>query len=319
MSTLFILIIFLYRGLGESQEIKNLPESHGCYILKGEGWLAIPEMKTTLQTLSKGTESNWGILGIDSKPGLVTEDQSPVVLILGQALDVKNFILSRLWHFEKLRAQDFCGTPLDPISFKKSFGVEKDGLQPFGKWTPVGIYNIKGGPLPNRADVIRIFPQEKLPSGVYAICQSREFTSLPVQINPNISVWAFEISGAEPLPFEPVIVENPRVKVINCCISDKLEGIESIKVIKDNFSVSENQIIAYLELQGQRPGEIIEFIWFRPDGTIQERQRHVLSFSRGVYQSFNPNNLLMPGKWMVAIKIYGELVKCIPLQVSAFQ
>ena len=181
------------------------------------------------------------------------------------------------------------------------------------------MYDIKGGPLSNRPDVIRIFPQEKLPPGIYAICQGREFTSRPVQMDPNLSFWAFEISGAESTLTEPSLVENPRVKILKCCISNKLEGIENLKSTKDNYFISQNQIAAYLELQGHRAGEIIEFIWCRPDGTIQERKRQILSFERQVYQSFNPHNLLMPGKWRLAVKIYGELVKCIPFQVSAYQ
>lgn len=313
---LFILIILTGKWPVKSQEIKNLPTAYGYYILKDGELVSIPKMKTIFQTPFGDTSNPWGILGLDSKPEVVIEDQRPVILIHDQGLNVKNFSMARLWRFENLRAQNFCGMSLDPISFKESFGVEKESLQPFGKWTPVGIYDIKGGPLPNRPDIIRIIPQEKLPSGIYAIYQGRDFISRAVQKNPNLSVWPFEISGAEPTPLEPAPVENPRVKFIKCCISDKLEGIEDLKIAKDNFLVSENQIITYFELQGHRAGEIFELIWFRPDGTIQERQKQVLSSSRRIRQSFNPDNLLMPGKWKLAIKIYGELVKRIPFQVS---
>jgi len=136
---LLILIILTGRWPIYSQEIKNLPSAQGLYILKDAEWIPIPEMKTTLQTLAKDTSRSWGILGIDSKPRLVIEDQNPIIIISGLGLDVKNITLSRLWRFERLRAQDFCGMFLDPTSFKKAYGAEIDSLQPFGKWTPVGM------------------------------------------------------------------------------------------------------------------------------------------------------------------------------------
>ena len=131
---------------------------------------------------------------------------------------------------------------------------------------------------------------------------------------------AFEIKGAEKEPSELTCVDNPRVKIISSCISNRLEGIENMRVNKYNFLVSEKQIIAYIGIKGQRGGEIAKFIWYRPDGTIQVRHKYVLSLAQPgkifyVHQKYNPPDLLMPGKWILAIEIYGELVKCLPFYV----
>lgn len=66
---------------------------------------------------------------------------------------------------------------------------------------------------------------------------------------------------------------------------------------------------------------IVEFLLHRPDGSIHARHKRILDFPKpgriySILQEFIPSNLLMPGKWVLGIKIYGELVKCIPFYVS---
>ena len=318
---LFILIILSVSIFVEAQEIENVPGSYGYYFLKKGEWVKIPEIVTTLRTPLKGVFSTWGILGIDSKPEIIIEEQYPTFLIYDKDTNTNKLQLVRLWYFEKLRAVDFHGTPPDPGSFKKLCGVERNSLQDFKKWTVVGTYPIIGRLILNHPDMFRVRPKKNLPPGVYAIYQGTKFTSLPLSSDLGIPLRAFEIKGAEKEPPELTCVDNPRVKIINSCISDRLEGIENMRVKKYNFLVSEKQIICYIGIKGQRSGEIAKFIWYRPDGTIQVRHKYVLGLAQPgkifyVHQKYNPSNLLMPGKWILAVEIYGERVKCMPFYIS---
>jgi len=164
-------------------------------------------------------------------------------------------------------------------------------------------------------------PKEELLPGKYAVCPGTKFTSHPSQIDSGISVRVFEITGEEEnhAIFNPV--DNPPVRIINSCISDTEVGTKSMKKTISNFLVSVKQIICSIDVKGQRGGEIVEFIWCRPDGTIQAKHKQVLPFAQPerlvhVYHVYKPNHLLMPGKWTVAIEIYGQLVKCHPFYVS---
>jgi len=318
---LFILIILSVSIFFEAQEIENVPEFYGYYFLKKGEWVKIPEIVTTLHAPLKSVCSTWGILGIDSKPEIIIEEQRPIIFIYNKDKNINKLQLVRLWYFEKLRAVDFHGAPPDPGSFKKLCGVERNSMQNFGKWTVVGTYPIKGWTVQNHPEMLCIRPKKKLPPGVYAVYQGTKFTSLPVSSDLGLPLRAFEIIGEKEKPPELTPVDNPRVKIINFCISDKLEGIENMSAAKYNFLVSDKQIIAYIEVKGQRGREIVNFIWYRPDSTIQVRHKQVLSLPQPgrifyVYQKFRPSCLLMPGTWVLAIKIYGELVKCTPFYVS---
>ncbi len=316
-----LLIIFFVSQFCEAQIIEYLPGSFGYYILKSGELVKLPEITATKKASLSGSGSSWGIFGLDSKPELAVEEQRPTIFIYKPGLNSKQLILGRLWYFEKLRAVDFHGEPPSRESFKKSCGVERKSLLDFGKWTVVGTYPTAGRAVPNRPELFRIRPKRKLPPGIYAVYDRTKFSSRPVQSASGIPLRAFEVVGVEKKLPEYTPVSHPRFTLLKCFLSDKLERIEDLKVAKNNFFVSDNPIFTYVQIKGHRSGEVIEFIWYRPDGTVQVRQKQSLSLPpRGkifhVYQKFRPTNLLMPGKWMLEVKVYGERVKYFPFQVS---
>lgn len=322
-SVLFILIILSASRIVEAQEIENVPETYGYYILKDGEWVEIPEVVTTRECPLKGDCSTWGILGIDSKPEIVIEKPRPIIFAYEQGGDITEFKLFRLWYFEKLRAVDFHGEPPAPGDFKELCGMERNSLQSFGKWTAVGTHSLKSWPSPKNPKMICIRPKEKLPSGVYAIYQGLKFSSSPTSSDLSIPLRVFEISGVENTLPELTPESNPRVTIIKSYISDKLAGIENLRSLQSSFLVSANRIVIYVELKAQRSGEIVEFILYRPDGTIQTRSRQVIALPEPgrifhLYQEFTPSNLLMPGKWELTIEVYGILVKCIPFYVNVY-
>lgn len=322
MGTVSLLLIFFFVSqFCNAQIIENLPGSYGYYILKSGDLVKLSELTATKKAPLSGPGSKWGIFGLDSKPGLAVEDQRPTIFIYEPGLSSKQLILGRLWYFEKLRAVDFHGEPPARESFKKSCGAERTSLLDFGKWTVVGTYTTTGRPVPNRPELFRIRPKSKLPPGVYALFDRTKFSSRSVQSTSGIPLRAFEVVSIEKKLPEYTPLSHPRFTILKCCLSDKRERIEDLNVTKDNFFVSDNPIFIYAQIKGHRDGEVIEFIWCRPDRTIQVRQKRALSLPpRGkifhVYQEFKPLNLLMPGKWMLEVKIYGELVKRFPFQVS---
>jgi hypothetical protein len=317
----FLLIFFFVSQFCKAQIIENLPGSFGCYILKSGELVMLPEITATKKNPLSGPGSSWGIFGLDSKPEVAVEEQRPTIFIYEPGLNLKQLRLGRLWYFEKLRAVDFHGEPPGPESFKKSCGVERKSLLDFGKWTVVGTYSIAGRTVPNRPELFRIRPKRKLPPGVYAVYDRTKFSSRSVQSASGIPLRAFEVVGVEKKLPEYTPVSHPRFTLLKCFLSDKRERIEDLNAAKDNFFVSDNPIFTYAQIKGHRSGEVIEFIWYRPDGTVQIRQKQALRLPpRGkifhVYQEFRPLNLLMPGKWMLEVKIYGELVKRFLFQVS---
>jgi len=316
-----LLIFFFVSQFCKAQIIENLPRSFGYYILKSGELVKLPEITATKKAPLSGSGSSWGIFGLDSKPELAVEEQRPTIFIYEPGLDSKQLRLGRLWYFKKLRAVDFHGEPPARESFKKSCGVERKSLLDFGKWTVVGTYTITGRTVPNRPELFRIRPKRKLPPGVYAIYDRTKFSSRSVQSASDIPLRAFEVLGIEKKLQEYIPVSHPRFTILKCCLSDKLERIEKLNTSKDNFFVSDNPIFTYVQIRGHRSGEVIEFIWNRPDGTVQLRQKRGLSLPPRskifhFYQEFRPTNLLMPGKWMLEVKVYGERVKCLPFQVS---
>jgi hypothetical protein len=305
----------------EGQEIKNLPESYGYYFFENGNLRKIPETAATLEAPFKDRGCSWGILGLDFKPEIVFKDQRPVIFIYEKSVELNRLKLVRLWYFQKLRAADFLGELPPEDSFEKSFGVNAGGLLDFGKWTVVAEYPIKGGPIPNLSEMYFVRSKEKLPPGKYAVCLGAAFTSHPSQAESGIRVRAFEIIGEEKSPpiFNPV--DNPPVRILNSCLSDTEQEIEIKKGAKSSFPVSAGQIICSIDIKGQRGGEIIEFTWFCPDGTAQAKYRQALPLPQPgklihLSQIHRPIHLLMPGKWTVAIKVYGQLVKCLPFYVA---
>jgi len=316
-----LLLIFFVSHFCNAQTIENLPGSFGYFILKSGELVKLPEITATKKAPLSGPGSRWGIFGLDSKPELAVEEQRPTIFIYEPGLNSKQLILGRLCYFEKLRAVDFHGEPPGPEFFKKSCGVERKSLLDFGKWTVVGTYTTTGRTVPNRPELFRIRPKRKLPPGVYAVYDRTKFSSRSVQSTSDIPLRAFEVVGIEKKLPEYTPVSHPRVTILKCNLSDKLERIENPIAAKDSFFVSDNPIFTYAQIKGHRSGEVIEFIWCRPDGTVQLRQKRALSLPpRGkifhVYQEFRPSHLLMPGKWMLEVKVYGELVKFILFQVS---
>lgn len=316
-----LFIFFFVSQFCKAQIIENLPGSFGYYILKSGELVKLTEITATKKAPLSGPGSSWGIFGLDSKPELAVEEQRPTIFIYEPGLNSKQLILGRLWYFEKLRAVDFHGEPPARESFKKSCGAERKSLLDFGKWTVVGTYATTGRAVPNHPELFRIRPKRKLPPGIYAVYDRTKFSSRSVQSVSDIPLRAFEVVAVEKKLPEYTQVSHPRFTILKCYLSDKLKRIEDLKVAKDNFFVSDNPIFTYTQIKGHRSGEVIEFIWYRPDGTVQVRQKRALSLPpRGkivhVYQEFRPLNLLMPGKWMLEVKIYGELVKCFLFQVS---
>ena len=322
MGNVSLLLIFYFGSqFCEAQAIKNLPGSFGYYILKSGELVKLPEITATKKAPLSGPGSSWGVFGLDSKPEVSVEEQRPTIFIYEPGLNSKQLRLGRLWYFEKLRAVDFHGEPPARESFKKSCGVERKSLLDFGKWTVVGTYTTTGRTVPNRPELFRIRPKRNLPPGIYAIYDRTKFSSRSVQSVSGIPLRAFEVVSVEKKLPEYTPVSHPRFTLLKCYLSDKLERIEDLNVTKDNFFVSDNPIFTYAQIKGHRSGEVIEFIWCRPDGTVQVRKKQVLSLPPSgkifhVYQKFRPTNLLMPGKWMLEVKIYGELVKRFPFQVS---
>jgi hypothetical protein len=319
--SLLIVLFSLASGFVECQEIRNLPESYGYYFFNEGKWKKIPELIATLEAPLKERGCPWGIYGLDYKPEIAVKSKRPVIYIYEQDIDLRQIKLVRLWYFQKLRAVDYHGDPPPHDSFEKSLGVSANNKLDFGKWTVAATYPIKGGPIPNQSEMYLCRPNEELLPGKYAVCPGTKFTSHPSKIDSGLSVRVFEIIGEEENPalFNPV--DNPPVKIINCSISDTELGTKTIKRTRSEFLVSVKQIICSIDVKGQRGGEIVEFIWCRPDGTIQAKYKQGLPFAQPgrlfhVYHVYKPNHLLMPGKWTVAIKIYGQLVKCHPFYVS---
>jgi hypothetical protein len=302
-------------GFVECQEIKKLPGSYGYFFLEEGKWKKIPEAVVTLEAPFKERGCSWGIYGLDYKPEITVQSKRLVVYIYEQDIDLSQLKIVRLWHFQKLRAVDFHGNPPPHDSFEKSLGVNAENKLDFGKWTVAATYPIKGGPIPNHSEIYLCRPKEELLPGKYAICPGTKFTSHPSRVDSGLKVRIFEITGEEESQTLINPVDNPPVKIINCCISDTEVGTKSMKRTKSDFLVSVKQIICSIDVKGQRGGEIVEFILYRPDGTIQDRHRQVLPFAQPgrlfhVCHVYKPTHLLMPGKWTVAIEIYGQLVKC---------
>jgi len=312
---LLLVILYLTNSFVECQAIKNLPESYGYYFFRAGKWKKIPEATVTLEAPFKERGCSWGIYGLDYKPEITIQSKRPVIYIFEQNIDLSQLKLVRLWYFQKLRAVDYHGNPPPPDSFGKSLGVSANKKLDFGKWTVAATYPIKGGPIPNHSEIYLCRPREELLPGKYAICLGTKFTSHPSKVDSGLKVRVFEIIGEE--ENQPVInpVDHPSVRIINCTISDTGVDTKSMKGTRSDFLVSAKQIICSIEVKGQRGGEIVEFIWCRPDGTIQARHKQVLPFAQTgrsfhVYHTYKPTHLLMPGKWTVAVEIYGELVKC---------
>lgn len=320
---LFALMILSHSGIIEGQELISVPKYYGFYILKQGVWLPLLEMATSFYAPLKCSEGSWGILCLDSKPEILTEEQRPTILAYDPKMNINELSLVRLWYFKKLKAVYFHGEPPDPGLFEKLYGVERNSILDFGKWTAVGTYSFKAWPVTGHPEMLYIRPEEKFSPGVYAVCQSKNFTSLPVQADLKIPLRSFEIIGTETGPPDIFPVDNPRVKVMKSCVSNRLEGIEKTKGGEPVFSVSEKKLFAYIELKGYRSGEIIEFIWYRPDGSIQARNKQILSLpfpgrTSSVSQEMSPSHLLLPGRWMLAVKVYGELVVCLKFNVDIY-
>ncbi len=319
--SLLIVLFSLASGFVECQEIKNLPESHGYYFLETGKWKKIPEKIVTLEAPFKDRGCSWGIYGLDYTPEISVPSKRPIIYIYEKNVDLSQLKLVRLWYFQKLRAVDFHGDPPPYDSFGESLGVNTNDKLDFGKWTVVAAYPIKGGPIPNHSEMFFFRPKEELLPGKYAVCLGTKFTSHPSRVDSGLSVRVFEIIGEEENQalFNPV--DHPSVRIVNCCVSDTEEGIKSMKRTRSDFLVSVKQIICSIDVKGQRGGEIVQFIWYRPDGTIQAKHKQVLPFAqpgRSFYVDhvYRPGHLLMPGKWTIAIKIYGQLIKCHPFYVN---
>lgn len=320
---LFILIILLVSQFIEAQGTENTPEFYEFYISQNGKKIEIPEMPTMLQSPIKAISEPWSIPGINSRPKLTINEQRPVIYINKNGINIEKIKLVRLLYFEKLRVLDFQWGSLGSELHKKPNGEEKNSLRNFGQWAAVGTYPIKGGPMPNNPDLYCIRPEERLAPGVYTIyqCPGIKDSSCFIPFDLGIPLRTFEITGEEAPFFELIPSNNTRIKIIMSNISNVLKGIKYPKAGKYNYLFSEEQIFAYIEFKGQRSGEIVEFLWHRPDGSIHARHKRRLGFPKpgrifSVLQEFRPSNLLMPGKWVLGIKIYGELVKCIPFYVG---
>ncbi len=318
---LLIALFFLGNGFLECQEINNLPESFGYYFFEAGKWKKIPEAVVTLEAPFKDRGCSWGIFGLDYKPEISIQSKRPVIYIFEQNIDLSQLKLVRLWYFQKLRAVDYHGSPPPHDSFEKSLGVNANNKLDFGKWTVAAIYPIKGGPIPNHSEIYLCRPREELLPGKYAIYLGTKFTSHPSKVDSGLKVRVFEIIGEE--ENQPVInpVGNPPVRIISCTISDTGVGTKSMERTRSDFLVSAKQIICSIDVIGQRGGEIVKFTWYRPDGTIQAEHKQVLPFAQPgksfhVDHLYKPTHLLMPGKWTIAVEIYGELVKCYPFYVN---
>ncbi|MBL7083031.1 MAG: hypothetical protein ISS41_05295 [Candidatus Aminicenantes bacterium] len=320
---LFIIMILPLSQLIEAQENKNTPEFYEFYISQNGKKIEIPEMPTMLQSPIKAISEPWNIPGINSRPKLTINEQRPVIYINKNGINLEKIKLVRLLYFEKLRVFDFQWGSLGSELHKKPNGEERNSLRNFGQWAAVGTYPIKGGPMPNNPDLYCIRPKERLAPGVYTIyqCPGIKDSSCFIPFDLGIPLRTFEITGEEAPFFELIPSNNPSIKIIKSNISNVLKGIKCPRAGKYNYLFSEEQIFAYIEVEGQRGGEIVEFLWHRPDGSIHARQKRILDFPKpgriiSILQEFVPSNLLMPGKWVLGIKIYGELVKCIPFYVG---
>jgi hypothetical protein len=323
---LFVLIILIAYGLSKAQEIKAVPKDYGYYILKNGEFAPIPEIVAKASNPLPGPAIEWGVLAFDSKPEFIIEEQAPTILIYDPGVSLDKLRLFRLCQFKKLRAVDFHQDPPEPKSFEKLFGLKSDSLVDFGKLTIVGAYATKRWLIRSHPDLVFIRPREKLSPGMYALSCDERLVSCIVPNDINIPARAFEITGPETESealnlLNPV--DKPRVQVLKCCTSRRLEGIETLGGEKPDFFISDRKIFSFVELKGYRPGEIVEFVLCRPDGTIEARNKQVLGppspdGRARVYQEFSPEFFLIPGNWKLAVKVYGDVVKCIPFSVSEY-
>ena len=313
--------ILNFPGSTGVESTEEVPDFYGYYILKGGEWVEIPRMFTEKKTCLKGVCSSWGIHGLITKPELVSDDLRPTIIIYEKGLNIDALKLVRLWYFEQLRAVDFHGSPPDPGFFRSLCGVRRENLCFLGLWTPVGTYPHQIGPVPNHPDMYRIRAKEKLPPGIYAVSQSKNFTSRPMAGDFHILIRAFQIRGLESKSTEPPPLFQTPVKIVRTLIAEGLDQGENPVGIKTHFLVSTQQIVGYMDVKETRGGEVIDLIWLRPDRSVHVQDRITLSSPRPgkvqyVYSRFKPANLLMPGTWVFAIKINGDLVRWKPFHVS---
>lgn len=316
-----VILILSVSIMTKSQAIEKFPDFYGYYLLKNGECVEIPMMPTMYKTCLRGIASTWRIHGLMAEPKIVIENQRPTILIYEKDINIDDLKLGQLYYFEKLRAVDFHGTPPDPPFFKGLCGVEMESLQDLGLWTVVGTYPLRIGPVPNHPDMYRISPKEDLAPGAYAVYKSKVFTSRPLAGDFNIPLWPFRINNIEwEFPKIPPL-EQSHVQISKFVIAAGWDQEDNPVEIKRNFLVSDRQIYAYIDVKDNPGGEVVEINWVRPDGSVYVQNKVSLAPTppgkvRWVSSKFLPDNLLMPGRWRVDIKIDGKLVRAEKFNVS---